>query len=73
MLHYAGHQEMKGNLYDFCHHQLENEEARQSSQETQELYRSEEGADSNFGNSPILKDSRILAVHLQQSGKKTYI
>jgi hypothetical protein len=70
ILHHVGHQEMESFFYDCSHHQLGNEEARQSNQEMQELYNSEAGAGSNFGNSPILKDSRILALHSQQSGNK---
>jgi hypothetical protein len=67
MLHHDGHQEVKSFFYD-CSHQLGNEEAKQSNQEMQQLCNSEANAGSNSGNSPILKDSRISALHLQQSG-----
>jgi hypothetical protein len=66
MLHHDTHQDVKSFFYD-CSHQLENEEAKQSSQEMQQLCNSEANAGSNSGNSPILKDSKISALHLQQS------
>ena len=61
---------MKGSFYDCCHHQLGSEEAKQSNQEIQELHKLEEGAGSNSGNSSILRDSRLLALLLQQSENK---
>ena len=72
MLHHDDRQEVKSSFYD-CSHQPRNEEAKQSNQEMQWLCNSEACAGSNSGNSPILKDLRISALHLQQSGNSTKI
>jgi hypothetical protein len=69
ILHHVEHQE-KRSFYGSSHHQQGIAEDRQSNQEMQALCNSEANADSNFGNSLILKDSRILVLHLQQSGNK---
>jgi len=61
------------NSFYACSHQPGNEEAKQSNQEMQQLCNSEAYAGSNSGNSPILKDSRISALHLQRSGNSIKI
>jgi hypothetical protein len=66
MLHHDEHQEVKSSFHA-CSHQPGNEEAKQSNQEMQRLCNSEAYAGSNSGNSPIPKDLRISALHLQQS------
>ena len=72
MLHHDEHQEVKSSFYA-CSHQPGNEEAKQSNQEMQQLCNSEAYAGSNSGNSPILKDLRISALHLQRSGNSIKI
>ena len=66
MLHHDEHQEVKSSFYA-CSHQPGNEEAKQSNQEMQQLCNSEAYAGSNSGNSPVLIDLRISALHLQPS------
>jgi len=72
MHHHDEHQESKSSFYA-CSHQPGNEEAKQSNQEMQQLCNSEAYAGSNSGNSPNLKDLRISALHLQQSGNRIKI